>query len=107
MYDELGGRDALRPGRFSLLLIAALLASSSGLLLAVHLHSAEACHDTHHCQTCAALLHPAPATVDMPVLAVVGTAVACDRFVEPQLITDSIQPLRCLGPRAPPASAQS
>ena len=62
--------------RVSLILLAAFVASSTGLLLAVHLHQTHEGHDSHHCDLCISLVWAPPACLDNPRIALDQLAVS-------------------------------
>lgn len=62
--------------RVSLVLLAAFVASSTGLLLALHQHEAHGDHDSHHCDVCIALVYGTPAVVEQPQVTLDHLAIA-------------------------------
>ncbi len=95
----------MRSRFLSLMLVAALLAGSTGLLLALHLLEADGGHDAHQCETCVALLHQPRAVTDGPALVAVELAVAGDVAAVPESTPHASRPDGTLGPRAPPCVA--
>jgi hypothetical protein len=54
--------------RVTLIFLAAFVASSTGLLLAVHLHQVHGDHDSHNCDVCIALVSGLLASLDFPLI---------------------------------------
>jgi hypothetical protein len=95
----------MRLRSLSLVLAVALLACSSGLLLAIHLHEEGEGHDSAHCQVCLVLLHVSPAVASLGGLVLAGLSVVCIVAAIPESVVPAFYLPGTLGPRAPPSMA--
>ncbi len=96
---------ALRSRSLILVLVGALLAGSTGLLLTLHLHDGDAGHDSSHCPFCLVLLHPASAIAATAEPLIAQPAPARVQPAAPTLAMRSVAATSLLGPRAPPSMA--